>query len=210
MNKTASIIIVDDHPVVLQGFTFLLQDVPNLTIAGTFTTAAAALAFLDNAYADIVLLDINLPDSSGIDLCAEIKKRSSFTRIIAISNHNERGIITRMLQNGASGYILKNASAAELVQCIQQALEGKLVLSQDVQAVLAAAQAKELAGIPRLTRREKEILKLIAGGLTTAEIAGELFISPLTVETHRRNLMQKFEVNNAPALIKLAVEYKLI
>lgn len=210
MNKPVGILIVDDHPVVLQGFRFLLQDVEEVEILACCTNAAESLSFLAANYADIVLLDINLPDKNGIELCAEIKKLSPSTRVIGISNNHERGIITRMLQSGASGYILKNASAEELLSCIHDALDGKLVLSQDVQSVLAQSHVKELAGVPRLTHREKEILKLIAAGLTTAEMADQLCISPLTVETHRRNLMQKFEVNNAPALIRMAGEHKLI
>lgn len=210
MNNSVSLIIVDDHPVVLQGFEYLLQRIPQLHIAGTFTSAAAALAFLEQQAVDIVLLDINLPDGNGIELCAALKKKDAALRVIAISNHNERSIITRMLQAGASGYILKNASSEELLRCIENAMQGRLVLSEAVQAVLAHAPGQELAGTPGLTRREKEILKLIAAGLTTAEMAAQLFISPLTVETHRRNLMQKFEVNNAAALIRQAAEHRLI
>jgi len=210
MNKNIQVIIVDDHPVVLQGFCYLLQNIDEITVAGCFTNAADCLAYLSEQYADIVLLDINLPDMNGIDLCAEIKKSSSSSRVIAISNNNERGIISRMLQNGASGYILKNASAEELLYCIKDALQGRLVLSRDIQVVLAQPNIRDITGIPRLTRREKEILKLIAAGHTTNDIAGQLYISPLTVETHRRNLMQKFEVNNAPALIHIAAEHKLV
>jgi len=210
MNRNIQVIIVDDHPVVIQGFCYLLQNVEEVTVAGCFTNAADCLSFLKDQYADIVLLDINLPDMNGIDLCAEIKKVSASSRVIAISNNNERGIISRMLQSGASGYILKNASADELMYCIKDALLGRLVLSRDIQAVLAQPNMRELTGIPRLTRREKEILKLIATGHTTNDIAKQLYISPLTVETHRRNLMQKFEVSNAPALIHIAAEHKLV
>ena len=210
-NDTVSVVVLDDHPIVLEGFTSLLQKVEGVTIAGCFTHAAEALAYLAKHPVDILLLDINLPDSNGIELCAMIRKRYPATRIIIISNHNERGVITRLLQEGAAGYLLKNASAAELAQCIRDALDGKLVLSQDVQAILASLPDKEPTdGIPRLTRREKEILKLIAAGNTTAEIASQLFLSPFTVETHRRNLMQKFGVGNAPALIRMATELHLI
>lgn len=205
-----NIIIIDDHPLVLQGFRYLLKDLKGLTVTGCFTSAQDSLDFLSGHDADIVLLDINLPDLSGIDLCSEIKKISPFSRIIAISNNNERSMITRMLQNGASGYILKNASTEELMRCITDALSGKLVLSRDVQQVLAQPDLRELKITPRLTRREKEILKLIAAGNTTIEMADQLFISPLTVETHRRNLMQKFEVSNAPALIRIASEHQLL
>ena len=211
MNRTVSVIIIDDHPVVLEGFASLLRNVEGLSIEGSFTTAAEGLAFLALHPVDILLLDINLPDRHGIELCAEIRKGYPATRIIIISNHSERGMITRLLQEGAAGYLLKNASAAELAQCIRDALAGKLVLSQDVQAILARLPDREPeAGVPRLTRREKEILKMIAGGNTTAEMAAQLFLSPFTVETHRRNLMQKFGVGNAAALIRMATELRLI
>ncbi len=210
-NKTVSVIIIDDHPVVLEGFVSLLRNVEEVTIAGCFTRAAEGLTFLSQHPVDILLLDINLPDRNGIELCGEIRKLYPATRIIIISNHRERQMITRLLQEGAAGYLLKNASAAELAQSIRDALSGKLVLSQDVQAILASLPDRELkAGIPRLTRREKEILKMIATGHTTAQIAAQLFISPFTVETHRRNLMQKVGVGNAPALIRVATELRLI
>jgi len=210
-NKTVSVIIIDDHPVVLEGFVSLLRNVEEVTISGCFTHAAEGLAFLSQHAVDILLLDINLPDRNGIELCGEIRKLYPATRIIIISNHSERQMITRLLQEGAAGYLLKNASAAELARSIRDALAGKLVLSQDVQAILASLpDQKPEAGIPRLTRREKEILKMIATGHTTAQIAAQLFISPFTVETHRRNLMQKFGVGNAPALIRVATELRLI
>ena len=211
MNKPISVVIIDDHPVVLEGFTSLLRNIEGLNIAGCFTHGAEGLAFLAQHPVDILLLDINLPDANGMELCAVITKRYPATRIIIISNHSERGIITRLLQEGAAGYLLKNASGAELAQCIRDALAGKLVLSQDVQAILARLPDREpTAGIPRLTRREKEILKMIAAGNTSAEIAAQLFLSPFTVETHRRNLMQKFGIGNAPALIRMATELGLI
>ena len=210
-NKTVSVIIIDDHPVVLEGFNSLLRNVEGVVVDGCFTRAAEGLAYLSQHPVDILLLDINLPDRHGIELCAEIRKLYPATRIIIISNHSERGMITRLLQEGAAGYLLKNASASELAQCIRDALAGKLVLSEDVQAILARLPDREPeAGIPRLTRREKEILKMIAGGNTTAEMATQLFLSPFTVETHRRNLMQKFGVGNAPALIRMATELRLI
>jgi len=210
-NSTVSVIIIDDHPVVLEGFTSLLRNVEGITVEGCFTHAAEGLAHLAKNPVDILLLDINLPDSNGIELCGEIRRRYPATRIIIISNHNERGMITRLLQEGAAGYLLKNASSAELSQCIRDALAGKLVLSQDVQTILARLPDREPAdGVPRLTRREKEILRMIAAGNTTAGIAAQLYLSPFTVETHRRNLMQKFGVGNAPALIRMATELRLI
>lgn len=204
-----TIIIVDDHPVVSEGLRFLLQKQENLQVVGCFTDAKETLDFMDSHSPDLVLLDISRPDMSGTDLCRKIKSRSPRTRVIAISNHSERSMVTQMLQNGASGYLLKNTSSVELVNSILSAVEGNLVLNDEVKSILSQGESsfKEL---PRLTRREKEILKMVAEGMTTASIGEKLFISPLTVETHRRNLMQKFEVSNSAALIKLAVENHLI
>lgn len=210
MDKIINIVIIDDHPVVLQGFCYLLKNISEMCVVGCFTNAKDAIAFFQTNFADIVLLDINLPDKNGIELCNDIKRISPYSCIIAISNSNEHSIITRMLQNGASGYILKNASVEEVVYCIKTALSGKLAISADVQKILAKPCMKELRNTPKLTRREKEILKLIAAGHTTPKIAEQLYISPLTVETHRRNLMQKFQVSNAAALVHMAAEYKLL
>lgn len=204
-----SVIIVDDHPVVIEGLRSLLQKNESLEIAGCFTTGKETLDFLTGHSADVILLDISLTDMNGADLCLKIKKRYPSTCVLAISNHNERSIITQMLQNGASGYLLKNSSSEELTRSIMDAIHGCLTLSNEVQSILAHGDMT-FRQIPGLTRREKEILKMVAGGMTTSDIGEKLFISPLTVETHRRNLMQKFEVNNTASLIRIAMEQHLI
>ncbi len=207
--KYISLIIVDDHPVVAEGLSSLLKDKEQLEVIGCFTSGAETRAFLKDNVVDVVLLDISLPDVHGAELCLEIKEKYPEICILAISNHNERSIITQMLQNGASGYILKNSSVMEIVRSIKDGINGKLSLSSEVQSILAKS-GEPVQKIPRLTRREKEVLKLVAEGMTTVIIAEKLFISPLTVETHRRNLMQKFDVRNTAALIKSAIEQDLI
>lgn len=208
-NNTIKIIIVDDHPVVTEGLRYLLQKKNNLDIIGCFTTGRETLAFLKENTADVVLLDVSLPDMNGDILCLEIKNHYPSTCILVVSNHSERSIIIQMLQNGASGYLLKNSSSDELTRSILSAIEGDLALTDEVKSIIAKGELS-FKSLPRLTRREQEVLKLVAGGMTTSEIAEKLFISPLTVETHRRNLMQKFEVNNSAALVKIAMEQKMI
>lgn len=203
------IIIVDDHPVVNQGLRSLFKQKDELNIVDCFTTGKAALNFLNKQTIDVILLDISLPDADGVELCYEIKRTYPDICILAISNHSERSIITQMLQNGASGYLLKNASIDQLTESITDAINGKPSLSQEVQSILVQSQ-ESVKKRPRLTRREKEILKLVADGLTTDLIADKLNISPLTVETHRRNLRHKFEVKNTAALVRSAVEQRLI
>ena len=204
------VIIVDDHPVVMEGLSSLLSGTDTIEVAGCFTNGRDAIDFVEHNETDVALLDITLPDINGTEVCLAIKKIDSSIKIIAISNHSERSIILQMLQNGAGGYVLKNTSREVLINSIMNALEGKLVLSPEVQSILAQPASSDIKKIPNLTRREKEILKLIAEGIITSRMAERLYISPLTVETHRRNLMQKFEVKNAAALISMAKDYGLI
>lgn len=209
-NDKIALAIADDHPVVIEGLQKLLENREHIRIAGCFTTGAGIMDFLKNNRADIVLLDITLPDANGMDLCKEIKQLSPSTCVLALSNHSERSIIMQMLQNGASGYLLKNASGEELMNCINEALSGQVTFSREVKEIIARPGVNELKQMPQLTRREKEILQLISDGKTTVGIAEELSLSPLTVETHRRNLLQKFDVKNVAALIKTAAQQGLL
>lgn len=202
------IAIVDDHPVVIEGLKALLKTEDYLHTV-SFTTGAGILSHIQENEVNVVLLDIMLPDANGIDICKQLKKIAPQTNIIALSNQAERSIIMQMLQNGASGYVLKNAGAAELLHCIKDALDGNICFSKEVKEIMARPSRYELQSIPALTRREKEIIKLIASGKTTHQIAENLFLSPFTVETHRRNLLQKLRVKNVAELIKIAVDYRL-
>lgn len=205
-----SIALVDDHPVVIEGLCKLLDNKEHLQVAGSFTTGDAFRQFMKANKVDVVLLDISLPDVSGMDLCKDIKLLYPATCVLILSNHSERSIILQALQHGASGYLLKNASSAELIACIQEALSGQITFSREVKEIIARPSATELKGIPALTKREKEILHLISEGITTTGIAEQLSLSPLTIETHRRNLLQKFDVKNVAALIKIAVQHGLV
>ncbi|MET0465939.1 MAG: response regulator transcription factor [Chitinophagaceae bacterium] len=207
MERTTKLIIVDDHPVVLQGFVYMLQDIDGIQLCGQFSDATSALTYIQAEPVDIVLLDINLPDMNGIDACAEIKRLNPGIKTIAISNINEPSIIQRMLDSGASGYLLKNCTSDEVVACVETVLAGEIGLSESVQKVMAGYRSGEL---PLITRREQQVLALLARGLSSAEIGKEIFISPLTVESHRRNLLQKFKVTNVAALVYRATEMKYI
>ena len=208
-NKTINLAIVDDHPIVIQGLVTLLSNETNIHIIGTFTNGQSFLSFLNGGTkVHLALLDYNLPDTNGANLCKEIKSTFPNVAIIALSNYNDRSFILQMLQSGASGYLLKNISATELMSSINNVLAGNLAFSKDVAGIIN--QPATEIDPPQLTRRETEVLAMIAAGKTSAAIAGELFVSPLTIETHRRNLMQKFKVNNAAALIKTATRFDLL
>ena len=210
MHKTGKIplAIVDDHPMILEGLKALLQDHTTFQVF-SFTKGTALLDFIQENVVDVVLLDMVLNDGNGLHFCKSIKQKSPNTIVIALSNQAERRIIFQFLQNGGNGYILKNADAQEILLCIQKALEGNLALSNEVQEIMLQ-QPSNSYEVPRLTKREHQILQAIANGHTSAEIADTLFISIITVETHRRNLLQKFKARNMAELVKIAIEHKLI
>jgi DNA-binding NarL/FixJ family response regulator len=206
------IAIVDDHPIVIEGLQKILMKAYSYVSTICFTTGNEFLEFLKKSETDIdiVLLDITLPDSNGVDLCKKVKEISNKIDVLAFSNHNERSTIMRMLQNGASGYLLKNASADEVVDCINEAMNGQIALSREIKEILARPTLQDLKELPTLTKREKEILRFIADGHTSVAMAGLLYLSPLTIETHRRNLMQKFGVKNVAELIKFVTKQQII
>ncbi len=212
MSKDNNIIlaIVDDHPVVIEGIKALLRQEPDFGISVSFTNGTDFLSFLKSNEVQVVLLDIMLPDINGIELCKEIKAQSPDTLVLALSNQVERSIILQVLQNGASGYVLKNASAEELLGCIRDVMNGEIAFSREVKEIMTRPSKTALKEIPTITKREKEILQLLAEGKTTAAIAEQLLLSPLTVDTHRRNLLQKFKVNNSAELIMAAVQQRLL
>lgn len=209
-----TIAIVDDHPVVLEGLQKIFLDGFNVKEILQYNSGEDILSFLHSHNhqidIDIVLLDITLPGKSGIEICKEIKKIAPHINVLGFSNHSQRSIVMQMLQNGASGYMLKNTLASELTACIKQVLDGNIAFSKEVATIMATSPQSGLASIPRLTKREKEILKMIAEGKTSTDIGSQLYVSPVTVETHRRNLMQKLEVKNVAALIKVAIENGLL
>ncbi len=203
------VFIIDDHPLVVEGIKVLLSDSAIARVSGSALAAADGLAQLKNQAADIVLLDINLPDMDGIEACAQLKSNQPGIKILALSTFKERSFITRMISAGASGYLLKNVSREELEEALIAVYRGKLYLSMEAAEVLTSSSAPS-PEIPLLTSREKEVLQLISEGYTNQEIANQLFISPLTVDSHRKNLLTKLGVKNTAMMIRFAVEYKLI
>ncbi|ANH81967.1 hypothetical protein A8C56_14200 [Niabella ginsenosidivorans] len=209
---TKNILLIDDHPMVLEGLKALFQNREGITVAAAFTRGREAIAYLKKQPAvDVIFLDINLPEINGFELCKMIKKDFPAIKILALSTHYERSGVARMIQNGASGYIAKTAGAGELITAIDTVCNNGMYLGAGIQEKLTLpGQQGSGAPLPRLTRREKEILLHIADGKTTAQIAGLLFMSPLTAETHRKNLMRKLGAGNTATLIKIAVENGLL
>jgi len=200
------VFIVDDHYMVIEGIRSLLEHEKSIEWTGHATNAASCLAFLQQQQPDVILMDINLPDKTGIDLCKEVKDKYPAVFIVGLSTFNQQSFIQKMMESGASGYVLKNATRQELMEAIETVAKGKTYLSDEASETL---KKKEVAGIV-LTRREKEVLGLIADGMTNGEIAKNLFISVATVDTHRKNLLSKFEVKNTASLVKTAMQLHLV
>lgn len=195
------VFVVDDHYMVIEGIRSLLQNEKSIEWAGHAGNAASCLAFLQQEQPDIIFMDINLPDVSGIELCKEVKAKHPGVLIIGLSTFNQQSFIQKMMESGASGYVLKNASQGELVKAIAAVIKGNVFLSEEASQTLRKEKTNNVV----LTRREKEILELIADGMTNAEIAQKLFISVLTVDSHRKNLLAKLDAKNTASLIKIAV-----
>ncbi len=204
------VFIIDDHPIVLEGLQKLLESRENIEVTGIYDEGEAALAALDAQVPDAMLMDINLPDINGILLCQKVRQKCPSVKIIALSVHNERTVIMGILQSGASGYVLKNAIGEDIISALHATMDGQIYLCRGTQKVLNSGESSDLKEVPRLTRREKEILELIGRGYTTQQIAGELFISTHTVESHRKNLMEKFGVPNTATVIKMATDFGLM
>lgn len=201
------VFIVDDHYMIIEGIRSLLQYQKGIEWMGHAMNATSCMAFLEQHEADVILMDINLPDKTGIDLCIEVKTKYPEIHIIGLSSFNQPSFIQKMLDNGASGYVLKNATLEELLTAIKTVLDGKTFLSPEAEL---AVQKNDNSILPIITRREKEVLLLIAEGMTNNEIALKLFISATTVDTHRKNLLAKFEVKNTASLIRMATQIQLI
>ena len=202
------LMIVDDHPMVLEGMKALLTNFDYMSVAATATNAFEAMDKLKHQPVDIVIADINLPEVSGIELTARIKKEYPGIKVLAMSTFKERSYISQMIKNGASGYLVKSASKEEIEAAIQSASEGKLYLSLDINSI--DLNSEVTSDVPVVSRREKEVLQLIVDGLTNPQIAEKLFISLHTVDSHRKNLLAKFNVNNTASLIRVAIKNNLV
>ena len=196
------VFIVDDHYMVIEGIRSLLQHEKGIEWMGHAMNAASCLGYLKQQQPDVILMDISLPDTSGIDLCKEVRGKYPAVFVIGLSTFNQQSFIQKMMDNGASGYVLKNATKSEVMEAIQTVANGKTFMSDEVAQSLKRNNSSEM---PVLTRREKEVLELIASGMTNNEISQKLFISVTTVDTHRKNLLEKFNAKNTASLIKLSV-----
>ena len=199
--------IIDDHQVVINGLKSMFSADPAIEIIFAGLSSDELLQFLTQRLPDVLLMDMQMPGISGVDLCTKIVKLYPSVNIIAFSSFDDSSLVKQVLRAGAMGYVLKNAAGETISQAIRQALKGEQFVDDTLQKLLLkealSGQRRSIYEVP-ITRREKEILKMVAQGLSNQEIADKLFISIRTVETHRQNLNQKLDVKNTAGLIKEA------
>jgi DNA-binding NarL/FixJ family response regulator len=205
-----SVFIVDDHPVVIEGIRSLLLNEPSFEWAGHAMNAQSCIGYFVSNRADVILMDISMDGMDGMELCALMKQKYPEVMILGLSTFNQGIYIKKMMENGASGYILKNSSKEELIRAIQAVHGGEIYFSGEVGQSLQEYQQFSKKELPLLSNREKEILALIAEGYTNPQIAQKIFLSQFTIDSHRKNLLAKLNVKNTATLIKFAVEHKLI
>lgn len=210
MKKIYTIAIVDEHRIVTGGLKHLLSKLDDITVSACFATGESVLHYKQWSKTDILFLDVFLPDTNGIDLCIKLKKEYPKLIILAMSSQADRGIVLQMIEGGASGYLLKSDPIEEFYETMKLSTQMTPVYSNAIRAILASSKENSLKNIPRLTRREKEVLLLLIEGKQTQEIADALFLSFLTVQSHRRNLLNKFEVKNAIELINFVKNNNLL
>ncbi|NGM63178.1 response regulator transcription factor [Sphingobacterium sp. SGG-5] len=198
--------IVDDHKILTEGLQGLITDSGLATVVGVAHSAGQCRLSIGFWKPDVLLLDVGLPDISGIDFCKELKQEFPDIAILALTTHDEYSVVRQMLDNGASGYVIKNALPDEILAGIEAVAAGQTFLCHEIDLLMKRPSGKNIW----LTERERELLRLVSEGLTNGEIADKIFLSPETIKGYRKNLLLKLGAKNTAVLVKMAFEQKLI
>lgn len=208
-----NLLLADDHKVLLDGLSVLLSKESGIKIVAKCNNGQSVLKTLETHSVDVVLMDIDMPVLNGMEATKSIKSLKKDIKVIGLSSHNKLSFVKTMLNNGASGYLLKTCDANEIIEAIYTVANGEQYISSALRHELLnnmLDSKKQKSSVPMVTRREKEVLQLIANELTNSEIAKELSISVNTVEFHRKNLLLKFDAKNSVGLVRSAMLYGLI
>jgi DNA-binding NarL/FixJ family response regulator len=200
------LLIVDDHRILVAGLKKLFENSATVQVTGVAFSGKECRSAIIKELPDVILLDINLPDASGIDLCKEIKSQHPEIKIVALSSFNEYAIVRRMLENGASGYVVKNAMPEEIKMSVEMAANNASFLCEEIDLLMRKRSKNPIW----LTPREKELLKLIVDGFTNHEIAEKMFLGVETINSYRKNLLIKLCAKNTAILVRMALEEKLV
>ena len=207
------ILLVDDHQIILDGVRSLLKGVNNIQVIGDALNGEEALHTLQVLTADLVLMDLDMPKLNGIDATMRIKEEFPHTKVLILTVHNESSLIRNLIGIGADGYLLKNSCKEELLDAIYKVQSGEKYFSSEVTLSLMQednSRDELLKSDIEFTKRELDVLRLLADGCTNKEIGEKLFISHRTVDTHRTNIMKKVGVNNVAGLISFAIKNNLV
>jgi DNA-binding NarL/FixJ family response regulator len=204
------ILLADDHTIIRQGLHSLLETQPDMEVAGEAEDGRKALESVQQLRPDIVIMDISMPNLNGIDTTRKIVAGSGGTKVIALSIHSSKRFVTEMLKAGASGYILKECLFDELIEAIKTVQQGGIYLSPRITGVVVDDYVRRLSGqyqpkAPELTTREREVLQLLTEGKSTKQIALQLHVSTKTIESNRRNIMDKLGIHSVAELTKYAI-----
>ncbi|MEA4850207.1 MAG: response regulator transcription factor [Paludibacter sp.] len=200
------LLIVDDHRILVAGLKKLFENSATVQVTDVAFSGKECRSAIIKELPDVILLDINLPDASGIDLCKEIKSQHPEIKIVALSSFNEYAIVRRMLENGASGYVVKNAMPEEIKMSVEMAANNASFLCEEIDLLMRKRSKNPIW----LTPREKELLKLIVDGFTNHEIAEKMFLGVETINSYRKNLLIKLGAKNTAILVRMALEEKLV
>lgn len=205
--------LADDHQLVLDGLQLIISQDNRMQLAGTATNGREVVALLAKTKVDVLLLDINMPVMNGIDTMKTIGKNNPEVKVVGLSMLDDTVVVRQLLKYGAQGFLLKNAGKDKILEAITEVHSGLKYFDKAIVNQLLGTESPKSVGtslFPKLSRREKEILALIIDELTTKEIAKRLFISFGTVETHRRNIINKLGVRNTAGLVRVALQYQLL
>jgi len=200
------ILIVDDHPLITKSLSNIITDSNIGEVVAIASTSKQCFDLIRTKIIDLVLLDISLPDGNGLEICKTLTEKYPQIKVLAITSFNEYTIIRKMLENGASGYILKNSMPEEVIEGIETVLKGEIFLCHEVDILMKKKTDEQIF----LTPREADLLKLICDGYTNPEIAEKLFLGLETINSYRKNLLFKLNARNTAVLVKKAIEQKLI
>lgn len=209
---TIKILITDDHKITRDGLSALIEKQPNMEVIGEADNGRTAVELVDQLKPDVIIMDIRMPDLNGIDATRQILSNSPDSKIIALSMYSDSRYVKGMLQAGVSGYLVKSCAFDELVNAINAVVANQAYLSPSITDTVMKNYVESLSGGNNvqspdscLSSREREVLQLIAEGATADQISSQLHISVKTVSTHRRNMMEKLDIDNIADLIKFAV-----
>jgi two-component system, NarL family, response regulator NreC len=202
------IVLADDHSVVRTGLRLLLDAEQDLQVVAEAGNASDAIRYVRGHHPDVLVLDLNMPGESGLDLIPRVRDELPDTKIVVLTMQRDPGFARQAISSGALGYVIKDAADGELVQAVRLAAKGQLYLNPQLGARLAAIPPNARPG--DLTEREEEILSLIALGYTNSEIASQLYLSVRTIEAHRSHIHQKLSLATRSELVRFALEHRLI